>query len=101
MKLYAYLHKRPLTTFSILIFTGLTFGAMTVNIFRLFAANWSFILTHGLMALHEGALRQTLELLVTGMLSMVFYLIFKFCEKVLIDRLSASTISLSRHAGKD
>jgi hypothetical protein len=89
MKLYEFFYERPLTTFFVLIFTGLTFGAMTVNIFRLFAANWSFILTHGLMALQEGAFGQTLELLATGMLAMFFYLVFKFCEKILIDRLSA------------
>ncbi|MBT3010483.1 MAG: hypothetical protein KUF77_04355 [Candidatus Thiodiazotropha sp. (ex Lucina aurantia)] len=100
MSLYERFYKRPIITFIILIASGLTFGAMTVNIFRLFAANWNFILTYGLLALREGALTQTLELLITGMLSMVFFLVFKFCEKILIDRISSYTFSLKRIANK-
>jgi hypothetical protein len=92
MLLYERFYKRPFATFFILIASGLSFGAITVNIFRLLAANWSFIMTHGLMALHEGALRQTLELVAAGTLSMALYLIFKFCEKILIDRLSANDV---------
>ena len=89
MNLYNIFYKRPLTTFIILIGSGFAFGAMTVNIFRLFAANWKFITTYGLVALHEGALRQTIELIMTGMLAMIIFLMFKFCEKILIDRMCA------------
>lgn len=98
MNLYNFFYKRPITTLIILIGSGLTFGAMTVNIFRLFAANWKFITTYGLVALHEGALRQTIELIMTGMLAMVVFLMFKFCEKVLIDRMSAFSFKRRKKA---
>ncbi|MBT3047088.1 MAG: hypothetical protein G8D61_04760 [gamma proteobacterium symbiont of Ctena orbiculata] len=101
MSLYERFYKRPFITFIILISSGLIFGVMTVNIFRLFAANWNFIVSYGLLALREGALRQTFELVLTGMLSMVFFMLFKFCERILIDRLCASKISFKRqHSGE-
>ena len=92
MTIYNLLYKRPFITFLVLMGSGLAFGAMTLNIFRLVVANWKFITTYGVMALHEGALQQALEIIVTGMLSMVIYLIFKFCERVLIDWMRSLTI---------
>jgi hypothetical protein len=102
MNLYQRFYKHPFTTFFVLITSGLIFGAMTVNIFRLFAANWNFIVTYGLIALREGALIQMLELVLTGIFAMIFFLLFKFCEKILIDRLSAFKVSFTRRseAGK-
>ena len=82
---YNFLYKHPLTTFILLMASGLAFGAMTLNIFRLVAANWNFITTYGLTALKEGGLHQALELFLTGMSSMIVYLVFKFCERILID----------------
>ncbi|PVV20050.1 MAG: hypothetical protein B6D78_11700 [gamma proteobacterium symbiont of Ctena orbiculata] len=96
MNLYQRFYKHPFATFFVLIASGLVFGAMTVNIFRLFAANWNFILTYGFIALREGALIQTMELVLTGIFAMIFFLLFKFCEKILIDRLSACKVSFTR-----
>ena len=92
MTIYNFFYKRPLLTFLMLMGSGLAFGAMTLNIFRLVAANWKFITTYGLMALHEGALQQALEIILTGILSMIVYLIFKFCERVLIDWMRALSL---------
>ena len=89
MKLYDLFYRHPIFTFLVLISSGFAFGALTLNIFRLFAANWNFIKTFGVVALHEGALIQTLELILTGIFSMIMFLSFKFCEKILIDRLCA------------
>lgn len=71
----------------LLMASGLAFGAMTLNIFRLIAANWNLITTYGLMALKDGALLQSIELILTGMSSMIVYLVFKFCEHILIERM--------------
>jgi len=92
MTIYNFFFKRPVLTFLVLMGSGLAFGAMTLNIFRLVAANWKFITTYGLMALHEGALQQALEIILTGMLSMMVYLVFKFCERILLDWMRALTM---------
>ncbi len=92
MTIYNFFYKHPFLTFLLLMGSGLAFGAMTLNIFRLVAANWKFITTYGFMALREGGLQQALEIIITGMLSMVVYLIFKFCERILIDWMRGLTI---------
>ena len=76
MTIYNLFYKRPFLTFLLLMGSGLAFGAMTLNIFRLVAANWKLITTYGVMALHDGALQQALEIILTGMLSMMVYLNF-------------------------
>ena len=85
MTIYNFLYKHPGITFISLMASGLAFGAMTLNIFRLVAANWNFITSYGLTALRDGGLQQAVEIILTGMLSMIVYLVFKFCERILID----------------
>ena len=91
MTIYNFFYKRPLATFILLMASGLAFGAMTLNIFRLVAANWKLITSYGVAALSDGALQQAFELILTGMLSMIVYLIFKFCERILIDWMRSLT----------
>lgn len=56
------------------------FGVGSLNLFYLLRANGSFLLEHGLMALLDGGARQLTELLLTGYLSMLAYVVFKACE---------------------
>ena len=99
MTIYNFLYKHPITTFILLMASGLAFGAMTLNIFRLVAANWKFVTSYGFTALNDGALQQAFELLLTGMLSMVVYLIFKFCERILIDWMRSLTLPAKKTNG--
>ncbi len=85
MTLYDFLYRHPLITLIVMILSGLTVGTLTLNIFNLLAANWDFISRHGLMALREGAARQLLELLLTGAVSMIVYIVFKVTETTLTD----------------
>ena len=101
MTFYDYFYRRPIVTFLILLTSGLVFGVLTVNIFRLFAANWNFITTYGLIALREGALRQTFELVLTGIASMMFFVIFRFCEEILIDWIRARRFPRKNKPGSD
>ena len=101
MTFYDYFYRRPIVTFLMLLTSGLAFGLLTVNIFRLFAANWNFIATYGLIALHEGALVQTFELLLTGVVSMMFFVIFRFSEEILIDWIRARRFPRKRKSGND
>lgn len=85
--LYRTLVRYPALALLLMMLSGLAFGMLTLNIFHLLTANWGFIQRHGLMALREGAGRQLLELLGTGVISMLVYLLFKLSESVLIDYL--------------
>ena len=43
-------------------------------------------LPSGLMVIADGALQQLVELLGSAYLSLVFYLLFKICERILVER---------------
>jgi hypothetical protein len=60
------------------------FGACSLNLFFLLKANTALIVDHGWMALADGGAVQLVELLVTGYISMVAYLVFKVCEYSLV-----------------
>ena len=64
------------------------FGASTVNLFNMFRANVGLIADYGLMALADGAARQFVELLITLVLGMLAYIIFKTCEYRLVHQLT-------------
>ena len=54
----------------------------------LFKANFDLYLEHGAMVIDDGALRQLIELIAYGYLSLLFYLLFKACERILVERLT-------------
>ncbi len=70
--------------FAVLVLAFLGFGAGTVNLFMLLAANLRLIAEHGWIALADGALRQLLELVLTAVLSLGAYVVFKACEYRLV-----------------
>ena len=73
--------------FLVLAMSFVAFGIASLNLVALLKANVDLFIEHGTMAAMDGALGQLLELLLTTLLSMVFYLCFKTCEYALIRRL--------------
>jgi hypothetical protein len=67
---------------------GLLFGLVSLNIISLLHTNFSLIAKHGAMALMDGALTQLLQLLGYGILSLIFWILFKACEHVLVNKLT-------------
>jgi len=76
-----------LATLLILCISVFIFSVSSVNIFFLLKANIGFIIEHGTTALAEGALGQMVELVGLSLLSAIFYIIFRACERVLIEKL--------------
>jgi len=70
--------------FIVLGLSFFAFGAGTVNLFRLLDANLTLIVEHGWQALADGGARQLAELLATGYLSMLAWVLFKSCEHRLV-----------------
>ena len=71
--------SRRWLTFIVMGLAFFLFGAGTVNLFMLFRENADFIARYGWEALMDGAARQLIELLVSGYVSMVAYVVFKAC----------------------
>ena len=63
----------------------IVFGVSSFNIFFYFKANITLILEHGIAALRDGALEQFFWLLLSGAIALASYLVFKACEKILVD----------------
>jgi hypothetical protein len=74
----------------------LLFGVTSVNLFVLLKANLDLFLDYGVMVIADGALEQLVDLLGSAYLSMVFYLLFKVCERVLVERLTAKRFGPKR-----
>ena len=78
------LWRRAWLTFVVLVASFLVFGAGTYNLFLLLKVNVELIAEHGMQALADGAAQQLVELVVTGYLCMLAYVVFKACELRLV-----------------
>jgi hypothetical protein len=81
--------RHPRLTFALMGAWFLLFGVTSVNLFVQLKANIDLFLEYGLMVIEDGALRQLGEIVGWTYLSMVFYLLFKLCERILVERLTA------------
>ncbi len=87
-RLYAYLSRHWLLAWGLMGVSFVLFGLLTLNLLQLFNANLNFLAANGVDAIRDGGLLQLFELLATGYLAVGCYVAFKFCEKVLVERLA-------------
>jgi hypothetical protein len=87
-RLYAFLSRRWWLTFLLMGVSFALFGLVSLNLLQVLGANFEFLAEHGLDAVREGGLVQLLELVFSGYAAVSFYVVFKLCEKVLVERLS-------------
>ena len=85
-----FLFARPRLTFVFMGLLFLLFGITSVNLFVLLKMNIDLFLQYGLMVVADGALEQLVDLIASAYLSMLFYVLFKVCERVLVERLTAN-----------
>lgn len=89
-RLYSFLLRRWWIAFILL---GLSFVAgslLTLNLLHTLGANFDFLWMYGADAVRDGGLRQFVEMAISGYLAAAFYVVFKVCEKVLVERLSTN-----------
>jgi hypothetical protein len=86
-RLYLFLSRRWWLAFLLLGVSFALFGLMSLNLLHSLGANIEFLGMHGVDAVREGGLRQLLELVASGYAAALFYVLFKLCEKVLVERL--------------
>ena len=78
-------------TFALMGLFFLAFGFISVNLFVVLKANIELFIEHGAMVIEDGALQQLGELMLSGYLSVVFFLLFKICERIIVDRLTGKS----------
>lgn len=62
----------------------LGFASLSFNLFTLVSANFGLIAEHGLDVLADGAARQLMELAISGYGALACYLVFKYCEHIIV-----------------
>lgn len=84
-KITAYFARSPFSTLCVMAISFLGFGSFSFNLFFLFQSNIVLIKSFGLLALQEGAAVQLLMIIFSTFMSVVFYTIWKTCERLLVD----------------
>ena len=87
-----FLYRHPKLTFLLMGGFFLLFGFTSVNLFVVLKANIELFLEYGPMVIEDGALQQFVEIIGSSYLSIVFYVFFKVCERVLIERLTGKPL---------
>ncbi|TMH35183.1 MAG: hypothetical protein E6H66_08185 [Betaproteobacteria bacterium] len=81
-----FLYAHPRLTFVMAGAFFILFGVSSVNLFVLLQKNVELFLDYGWVVVEDGALQQFIELVGSAYLSLVFYLLFKVCERILVER---------------
>lgn len=87
-RFYRFLVRRWWFTLIVMGLSFVLFGLASLNLLQMLGANLAFLAQYGLDAVREGGLLQLLELVVSGYAAAACYLLFKLCEKVLVDRMA-------------
>ncbi|MCE3284988.1 MAG: hypothetical protein K0R70_1244 [Steroidobacteraceae bacterium] len=77
---------RQWATFLVLGVAFFVFGVGTLSLFMLLQANLNLLADHGWQAVRDGGAWQLAELLVTGYLALMAYLVFEVCKASLVRR---------------
>jgi hypothetical protein len=88
----AFLFRHPKVTFLLMGGFFLLFGFTSVNLFVVLKANIELFVEYGAMVIEDGALQQLAEVIGSSYLSIVFYVLFKVCERILIERLTGKSL---------
>ena len=92
----AFLFRHPKVTFVLMGAFFLLFGFTSVNLFVVLKANIELFLDYGVMVVEDGALQQLVEIIGSSYLSIVFYVLFKVCERILVERLTGKPLGEMR-----
>ena len=88
-RIYQLLSRWWLGTFVLLGVSFVLFGFASLNLIHLLGANLEFRARHGWDAARDGGVMQLVELVFTGYTAAACYIVFKLCEKVLVERLAS------------
>jgi hypothetical protein len=94
----AFLFRHARLTFLLMGAFFLLFGFCSVNLFVVLKANIDLFLEYGAMVIDDGALQQFVEILGSCYLSMLFYVGFKLCERILTERLIGKPLREEKEA---
>lgn len=93
--LLAFLRRNTLLTFVLMGAFFLLSGITSINLYVVLKANIDLFRMYGAQVIEDGALRQFAEILGTAFMSVVFFVLFVLCERIVVDRLTAKLRDVS------
>jgi hypothetical protein len=89
-RIYVFLWRRWWLAFLLLGVSFVLFGYLSLNLLHLLGANLEYLGMYGFEAVREGGARQLVGIVVSGYFAAACYIVFKVCERVLVDRAAAA-----------
>jgi len=90
-----FLRQHLLLTFLLMGAFFLLSGITSINLYVVLKANIDLFRQYGAQVIDDGALRQLIQILGTAFFSIVFFVLFVVCERIVVDRLTATLRSVS------
>ena len=85
---YRFLLRHWWVAFLLLGVGFVLFGFITLTLLHMLGANIEFLGAYGISAVRDGGLLQLLELVLSGYFAAACYVVFKLCEKALVQRIA-------------
>ena len=84
-RVYTFLLRHWWLTFVLLGISFVLGGLLTLNLLHTLSANFEFLSMYGVEAVRDGGLLQLVEIVASGYFAAACYVVFKLCEKVLVE----------------
>jgi hypothetical protein len=81
----AFLRRNPLLTFLLMGAFFLLSGITSINLYVVLKANVELFRRYGAAVIEDGALRQLAEILGTAFLSVICFVLFIVCERIVVE----------------
>jgi len=86
----AFLRSHPLLAFVLMGAFFLLSGTISINLYVVLMANIDLFRMYGVQVIDDGALRQLAEILSAAFFSVLFFVLFVVCERVVVGHLTGS-----------
>ncbi len=91
----AFLRRHTLMTFVLMGAFFLLSGITSINLYVVLKANVDLFRKYGAQVIEDGALLQLAQILGTAFLSILFFVLFVVCERIVVDRFTAALREVS------
>jgi hypothetical protein len=86
----AFLRRQPLLAFVLMGAFFLLSGTISINLYVVLRANIDLFRMYGAQVIEDGALRQLAEIFSAAFFSVLFFVLFVVCERVVVGHLTRS-----------
>jgi hypothetical protein len=94
----AFLRRHQLLTFFLMGGFFLLSGIASIDLYVVLKANIELFRKYGAAVIDDGALQQLAEILGTAVVGILGFVLFVVCERIVVDRLTATLRDVSRDA---